>query len=362
MDLYVIRETNHTTGAREIIGLIDTFQSLIWNVQYTQLGDLQLVVPATDENLSFLTKNTMLVREIDITPNGYKNVMIIETVKLDFDTEKGYLLTVTGKGLKSIVSRRIVWQQTNLNGPIYSSIATLLNQNAFGNANYRCFPGSNTVSISGTSQSVDLQLIAENLGTWMINAANTYGFGWDVYLDLNFKLTFNLYTGTNRTYNQSAVAPVVFSPENDNLLTSSYVDTIENYYNAGIVGGEGEGTAQKVVDLGSTGTVGLERYETYIDATSLSSNGDIITLQTYLEMLKNYGLEQLSAFNVKPKFDGEIDPNGMYKLNEDYFLGDIVQIENEKGIQATTQIIEIIYAEDENGASTVPTFSEWEVS
>ena len=44
-----------------------------------------------------------------------------------------------------------------------------------------------------------------------------------------------------------------------------------------------------------------------------------------------------------------------------YNLGDIVQIENEYGIQATARILEIIDCEDESGYSTVPTFSTWEV-
>ena len=47
--------------------------------------------------------------------------------------------------------------------------------------------------------------------------------------------------------------------------------------------------------------------------------------------------------------------------NMSYNLGDIVQIENEYGIQATVRILEIIDCEDESGYSTVPTFSTWEV-
>ena len=45
----------------------------------------------------------------------------------------------------------------------------------------------------------------------------------------------------------------------------------------------------------------------------------------------------------------------------DYFLGDIVQIENEYGIQASAQITEIIETENESGYSIIPTFSNWEV-
>lgn len=48
-------------------------------------------------------------------------------------------------------------------------------------------------------------------------------------------------------------------------------------------------------------------------------------------------------------------------MNKDYFLGDIVQVINAYGIRAMPRIIEIIESEDENGASTVPTFSTWEV-
>jgi hypothetical protein len=61
------------------------------------------------------------------------------------------------------------------------------------------------------------------------------------------------------------------------------------------------------------------------------------------------------------KFEGSIDPNGLYLINRDYFLGDLVQIENEAGIKAAPRITEIIYSEDSGGVSVVPTFSNWEV-
>ena len=50
-----------------------------------------------------------------------------------------------------------------------------------------------------------------------------------------------------------------------------------------------------------------------------------------------------------------------FKLNKDYFLGDVVVVNNEKGITSTPRIIEIIYSEDANGIKIVPTFSNWEV-
>ena len=56
-----------------------------------------------------------------------------------------------------------------------------------------------------------------------------------------------------------------------------------------------------------------------------------------------------------------MDSTRQYIVDEDFFLGDIVQIENEYGIQAQPRIIEIIESEDENGISVIPTFTTWEV-
>ena len=126
-----------------------------------------------------------------------------------------------------------------------------------------------------------------------------------------------------------------------------------------MIGGEGEGVNQRTIGIGEVS--GLDRFETYIDGGSVSSNGEIITVEQYNEMLRQFGQTELDKVSVTQSFEGDIDANGIYKINKDYFLGDLVQIENDKGIKATARITEIIYAEDESGMSVVPTFSEWEV-
>ena len=106
----------------------------------------------------------------------------------------------------------------------------------------------------------------------------------------------------------------------------------------------------------------MDRNEVYIDGSSVSSNGEIITPEKYLQLLSDYGRTQLDQTTDTTNFSGSIKYDGVYKINEDYSLGDLVQIENQKGMKAVTRITEIIYAEDENGISVVPTFSEWEVN
>ena len=209
--------------------------------------------------------------------------------------------------------------------------------------------------LKNLSKELEVQLFGENIANWIEEVCTSLGYGWDVFIKNN-KYVFQMYEGTNRSTGSSKV---IFSPTFDNLLSSSYQNKKEFYQNAALIGGEGEGTSQRSATIGTAS--GLNRYETYVDGSSVSSNGEIITEATYIEMLKGYGQTQLSQKQFTTSFEGEVEPNGIYKLNEDYFLGDLVKVENEIGISATTRISEIIYSEDENGSSVVPTFSEWEV-
>lgn len=354
MDIYVM------DGLNGITDIISTFQSAIWNVQYFDKNDFQLVVAATDKNLSALKVGAYLVRDEDISGNEYNNVMVIEGYKLDFDTESGWVLTITGKGLKTIVGQRIVWSQTNLSGLAEEGIRQVISENIISPTDAsRTIDNFVLDDLNGYEDTIELQLLGENIADWLVEICKTYGYGWDVYIK-NGQYVFKLYKGTDRTYNQNEVTPVVFSPEFDNLLSSSYDYNIEDYQNAALIGGEGDGINQRTATIGTA--TGLDRYEAYIDGGSVSSNGEIITVETYTKMLEEYGQTQLNQTAFTQKFSGDIDPAGLFTINEDYYLGDLVQIENEKGITAAPRIIEIIYAEDENGSSVVPTFSEWEVS
>ena len=353
MEIYVL------DGLNGIVDIVGTFKSVIWNVQYNDKNDFELVVPATEENLNALQVGRYLVRGEDITDTAFYNVMVIENYKLDFDMENGWLLTLTGSGLKTIVGQRIVWSQTNLEGNAETMIRQVITQNIISPSDTnRKIDNFVLAESAGLTDTVDLQLMGENIADWLVEICKKFSYGWDVYI-ANGNYIFKLYKGTDRTYDQSSVTPVVFSAEFDNLLSSSYVYNKAKYQNAALIGGEGEGTSQRTATIGTA--TGLERFEAYIDGSSVSSNGEIITEQQYIQMLQDYGLTQLAQTAFTQSFSGEIDTDGLYKINRDYFLGDLVQVENEKGIKAAPRIIEIIYAEDESGISVVPTFSEWEV-
>lgn len=357
MNIYV------TNAIGRIQGVIDSYQSCIWVMQYFGKDEFSLVVDASEKNINLLKPGRYLIRDIDIKSNEMTFPMVIKNYQIDFDVEKGWTLTLTGKGLKDdILGRRVIWNQINHDGTVEDLIRKVIRDNIISPSDSsRRISRLALDSAKGYSETINCQLFSENISDWVEEICKSYNYGWKMSLANDLYL-FSIYRGTDRSLDSQSpnVKKVIFSSEYDNLLSSSYSYNVSNYKNAAIVGGEGEGTSQRVVGIGTAS--GLDRYETYIDGSSVSSNGDIITLETYLQMLEAYGQTQLDQTVFNKNFSGEIKYNGLYKLNEDFFLGDIVSIKDKKGIVADARIIEIIYAEDENGISVVPTFSEWEVN
>lgn len=350
-------------GLQGDVNIIDTFQSVVWNMQFFDMSDLELIVPGTAKNFQILKKGAMLVRGIDIIVDPenpanvtYKNVMQIEKRKLTFDIEDGWILTVGGPGLKKIVGRRIVWNQMNLSGTAEDAIRQVITENIISPTDpARTIPDFTLAPRKGYTEQIEVQLFSENIAEWIKDTCELYGYGWDVYIS-NGKYVFDLVKGTDRSYDQSAVTPVVFSREYDNLISAGYEETAEDTFNAALIGGEGEGTDQITESIGTA--TGLDRTEGYIDASGVSSNGEIITLATYKQMLITYGNSEMVKKQDKEQISGEINHEKPYKLNEDYFLGDIVQLQNDF-YDAKSRITELIYSEDESGSITLPTFGTW---
>lgn len=350
MNIYVL-------NGFQIVGMLDTYKSLIWNEQYFGYGDMQLIVQATPENLSQLTTGRYLVREDCITTNGYTNVMIIEGVQVSFSVENGVLMTVTGKSLKNLLSRRIVWQQITLSGEIEDTIRQVVLDNVIYPVNEeRAITRFILGEEQGFSETADIQLLGENIAEWLQTVCETNAYGWKIDI-INNQYVFSLYKGTDRTVNQSVVTPVIFSKDFDNLITADNKSSIETYKNSALVIGEERNGEKVTVGIGDA--TDLNRYETKIDGSSVTSNGGVIIPPQYDDLLIGYGTEELGKLKTQNTVEATIDPNGIYKLNRDYFLGDLVTLETTQN--ANSRITEIIYSEDENGISIVPTFSEWEV-
>lgn len=100
----------------------------------------------------------------------------------------------------------------------------------------------------------------------------------------------------------------------------------------------------------------------------LSSNppedGDSVTLRdvVYSVYLLNRGYDKLSGYGTIISFEGSVEPDVTFTYKQDYFLGDLVMVENEYGISRKARIVEIVETNDENGYNIEPKFEYIEVN
>ena len=355
MDIYVFNK-QYTP-----IAVIDSFVSIIWTTRYFTNGDFELYLQAKEGLLDILQEGFYLVREQDMDDNGVmKNVMIIESREVVTDAEDGDNLIITGKCLKSLLKRRVVSEQTVLQGTVLNCLKQLVNE-CIINPTVAARQISNfafgTDTFTDTTK-MKKQVTGTNLAEVFEEICTAYGIGYDIYLNAGtFYLYF--YKGVDRSYDQNLIPHVVVSESFDNLLSSDYKQSKEDFANVAYVAGEGEGNARKKKMVGTA--TGLDRYEVWVDARNASSNEGEISDAEYMAMLQADGEEQLAEMNVTTMLSGEIINGVSFQINEDYFLGDIIQFENNYGISAATRIIEVIYNEDETGVNVIPTFAEMEV-
>lgn len=342
------------------VDMISEYVSLIWTTRYSSCGDFELYLPASSENLKKLQLGRFLCRICDIDGARKKHMMVIEKIEVKNDAENGNFMTVTGRDLKSILYRRIIWNKVAGTVNLGLVITRLINENIIspeiterGIPNFRCAP------VSGIYDTIDISLEYENLGETVEKLCSTYEVGFDVDV-VGADFEFNLYEGTDRSYNQSDNAYILFSPALENLHTSDYVEDMTSFKNTVLVIGASDDKEQITMCVGEEEN-GIDRCETSVKSSTTLKNDESITREQYTGMLIDEGYGTVCENKVVKNFEGEIETQTTYKVGVDYFLGDLVQVMNEYGITATTRITEIIESDGAEGYKIIPTFSTWEV-
>lgn len=330
------------------LAIVDDYTSFIWTSRYYETGDFELVVPVDQKHLDLMKKDYYIFRDDD--PD---NAGIIEDVLIKRDETGTEQMIVSGRFLQSILGRRIVAEQTNVDGTVAECMNTLINDNIM-------FPSDSSRIIEGfdyevitVSQSMKAQYTGNNIYDVISDICKTYGVGFKV-IPHNNGFLFRVYEGTDRSYAQSVNPWIVFSDEYDNLLSSEYEECYQNQITAVLVAGEGEGLDRKTA-WATDGTTGLLRREAYKNERNLRSNDGSITPEEYTELLEESGKQSLTQ--VTTAFTGTVYFDSV-KFREDVFLGDICTIENSRwGLSINTRLVEVIESVSETGDySIVPTF------
>lgn len=356
----------------EAYDVIDAFRSFIWADRYSQCGDFEIYIPATERSIDSFKKDDY------VRFDGSDRYMIIENINLETDVEDGDYLIVSGRSLESILSRRIIWGMTVLSGNFQDEMEKLLNRNIISPSiperkipNFT-FKRSDDPRI--TELTLEAQYFGENLYDEVKRLCTEKKMGFRVMPVSPIGFEFSLYMGSDRSYAQDKNPWVVFSPKYENLLSSNYLSTLQNFKNATLVGGQGEGWERKTVVVAADDAKGLNRREIFTDASDVANDTTGIENdpdlsedekqhiidnmnEKYMDQLRQKGDESLSATKVVDLFDGEVDPYRQFVYGRDYNLGDIVQIENDYGMEVSTRVSEVVFSHDESGKTVIPTFT-----
>lgn len=342
----------------EIVDIVDTFESFIWTDRFLGYGDFELYTPVETRYFPNLREDLYLMLK------GSRRLMILEDLSIATDFENGDRITVTGRSLESILERRIVWGQTVLSGSFQNAIQKLLNENIISPAiesrkipNFT-FKASEDPYILGLT--VDAQYYGENLYDAILELCEARKVGFRILPVGQGGFEFELYVGEDRSFSQDENLWVEFSPRFDNLLSSNYLKSSKLKKTAALTAGEGEGSERKTVEVlaDNGGGSGLTRKELFVEAniSTTTDDGSAISEDEYNKQLTEKGKTALAETKVTETFEGEIDTTNQYVYDRDFFIGDIVQIVNEYGIESRVRITEIVQSQDASGTVITPTF------
>lgn len=428
------------------VGIVIQYTSLIWDRRYRTIGDCELYLPATMDNIDLLQKGYYLTRDDD------DMVCIIRKIEITTDEEQGNMLIVTGKDVRCILDQRVrwsIWPYTKMK--IEEVIRTTINaaliyaQNGDdSNVIYKGHTATPLIQVKTNSALTNRMTLVPDygpIGEQIQRYQAIHGWGGRMTMEhidsAGPYLVYETYKGTDRR------ATVKFTPANHNLKSSDYVDDVSPlknvtwvsgifrytdiatgeeilpfylYYGTAkgidrfeqVQGGKGNVSIKKsqvetefpggswqtaggkkyysingwsftvppgnmkeyiqanfpdftITTSGGVTTATSENTETIAESTASTLTADTsctLTLLPGLLYLLGQAEDSQATKKEQITFTAEVIPDLTYKYKQDYFLGDLVTVENEFGISRVARVSEVLESWDATGYNLEIKFNE----
>ena len=177
----------------------DSFSSLLWDIEYYSCGAFEVYIAASPQNIEIFQTGRIVGRDDDKEHFG-----IIETVKISTDSENGDYLTVSGRFLTSLLSRRIIYPTFSAsNSSCEGIVRSIITLNAIS-AGVRNIPGLSMGTVTGDcwQKTMSLMVSYENLMDWIYLFCETIGGSLNIRLDGD-SMKCDLFQGTDRSIKQT---------------------------------------------------------------------------------------------------------------------------------------------------------------
>lgn len=344
----------------KLVAVLDGPQAVIWTDRFQTSGEMELTFPV-DQNWL-----TVVESDFYVISNMSEHVMVVSSRQSDrSQLEYGSRYIIKGNSLEQMLDRRIIERDVTISGSLQSSIEAILNDNFISPVDPNRSVG-NLVFVSNTDADIttitDERVIeaGTNVYDFICKVCYEYGIGFQMTLNDTNEFEFKLYSGIDRTYNQTAVPYVVFSKEFDNITYSSYYTGSKFYKNTSYVMNSDATLPNFYIQLQDNPFSGWDRRELatdgrYISRTPTDGGADYSDEELAI-LLATSGIEDLFLNTKDQAFDGEMDISKTFKFGEDFFMGDIVQIVDESNREGYGRIVEMLFTLSDQGFQMYPTF------
>lgn len=355
--------------------VIDNAKSVIWTSRYSECGDFEICLPMKKGVFNYIDPN---FEETDfdryIVHDDSEMIGVIEGYEITTADDDIDYLIITGRCATSILSRRIIRKVayyenettainvlnsliSNNGGSATGDYHVLENLHISSSVEYLKNPTNDKIYSANYEY--------QNLYKSVVDICNHFDYGIRSkfeYVNEQKKIWIEFYQGTDRSHKQTENPIVTFSTEYNNLHNTKYSVSYKDYANLVVIEGGKYKEAERNVSkpVFKKNRSGMKLREKFVAAHDLPTvNPTTKTnyeLNVYEQMLENRGLEELSKASITKAVTGEVGVNNLYKYNVDYYLGDIVTIENNYGFKEAFRLTEMVESWDENGYTLVPTF------
>lgn len=277
--------------------LVEAYESFIWAERYRAVGDLNIVLPSTQQNRNLLATGTLLgLSESD-------RVMRVETIE-DKEAEDGSKkLYVTCAEFSKILYDRVAqtatpgvapgtWKATGMPSDIVRELFDYVCRDGLSDPT-DMFPLLTTGSLydPGTLPEDTATYTLEREHGPLFDAMNEILGIWNLGMRIykgqdDGTLYFDVYTGDDRTTSQTTFPAVIFSPDLDSLQSITELTTNANSKNVAHVQGK-YGTVMAYQDGATYTTTGISKRVLFVKADDIDYAERTYTLNTLHEAAIN---------------------------------------------------------------------------
>lgn len=357
------------------VDIVDEYESIIWTERYYGDSEVQLIVPATSENIQKLAIGTFLKM------NESNEIMILEAHDIQENRA-----TITGISLLKWLNNRFIrvtanhedryWYMSETPGFALWIIIDLMCVDmgeAYGVIFPLGIPNPSALKINNleavhlvdesNDSSVELIVPYGPIYDALKDIAVTYGIGMSITLEeataSGYRLGFSSYRGVNHTSGQSIHPVVRFSSDMELFTDVKELQSIADHKtmvftfapvnpdNLATVPGYAGIPGASASDFDLRALMVLDE-ELTTDTVGLGEAGLLAALNYRAAVF----LEQHKIVRI---IDGQIVSGGQFKYQVDYGLGSIIEVQDYSGIVQAARVIEYIRSKDNSGEKSYPT-------